>query len=134
MMHEKLVPGSSMVDVVIMRVSLILDIIGHAGFILAKSGSVMVISGAVSALGGMTSPTVRSSLTKHVPHDQIGQMLGAVGLLHGISRVVAPTIFTVLYSWTVGKYTQAVFVCCMAVYCIVLLLSFFVRPYGKFFP
>ena len=129
---DKFVPGSSMFDVVMIRISLAVDIVGHFGYVLAQNGFVMTISGAVSALGGIASPSVQSSLTKHVPHDRVGQMLGAVSLLHSLSRVVAPTIFTIIYSYTVGRFTQAVFVCFLVSYVFVFVLSLFVEPHGKF--
>jgi hypothetical protein len=55
------------------------EILGYVGYALSKAPSVMVMSGVVASLGGMGSAILQSSLTKHVPHERIGQMLGAFG-------------------------------------------------------
>ncbi|RAL02141.1 pentatricopeptide repeat protein [Aspergillus ibericus CBS 121593] len=86
---EHIVSGSSTCEVVLIRISLLLEM-----------SSVMVCSGIVTALGGMAIPTLQSSLTKHVPRERLGQILGAKGLLHALARVVAPTVCSLLYSLT----------------------------------
>ncbi|OJJ48251.1 hypothetical protein ASPZODRAFT_150525 [Penicilliopsis zonata CBS 506.65] len=99
--------GSDMLDIVLIRLSVFFDFVGYAGYALSRHGSMMTLSGIVTAMGGMGSPTLQSSLTKHVPHDRVGQMLGATGLLHALSRVCAPLVFNLIYSATVGTMTQA---------------------------
>ena len=126
------VPGSNKLDVVILRISLFLELIGYIGYSSAIHGSVMVLSGIITALGGLGSPTLQSSLTKHVPPDRVGQMLGAMGLLHALARIAAPTVLNLVYSLTVGKFTQTVFVCLASVFGVAFLLSFFITPHGLF--
>ena len=93
----------------------------------------MTLSGVVASIGGIGSPTLQSSLTKHVPPERTGQLLGASGLLHALARVVAPTVFNAIYSGTVGKFTQTVFVCLTATFGVAFFFSWFVRPGGKLF-
>ncbi|KAJ5573514.1 uncharacterized protein N7459_007941 [Penicillium hispanicum] len=121
--------GSDTLDVVIIRLSVIFDILGYVGYAMSKHPSVMILSGAVAALGGMGSPTLQSSLTKHVPHERVGQMLGATGLLHALARVVGPTVFNLIYSLTVRTYPQTVFVSLAAVFGVVFLMSLLIRPH-----
>ncbi|KAJ5223454.1 hypothetical protein N7468_007996 [Penicillium chermesinum] len=116
--------GCDMLDVVVMRVSVCFEIIGFTGYSLSKTGRAWIISGAINCLGGLGSPTVQSSITKHVPKESVGRMLGALGLLHALSRVVAPAILNLLYSFT------TVFIALGSVFGVVLILSLFVRPYG----
>lgn len=123
--------GSDMLDVVTIRLSVIFDLLGYVGYALSKHPSVMILSGIVASLGGMGSPTLQSSLTKHAPHERIGQMLGATGLLHALARVVAPTIFNLIYSLTVATYPQTVFVTLAAVFGVVFLMSLLIRPHGR---
>ncbi|KAF9894080.1 hypothetical protein FE257_009053 [Aspergillus nanangensis] len=129
--EDREIPGSNMLEIVLIRVSIFLDLIGHMGFALSRNSGVMLFSGIVAALGGMGSPILQSSLTKHVPHDRIGQILGAKGLLHSLSRVVAPTACSLIYSLTVAKFPPAVFVCLAAVFVLVLASSFFVKPHAS---
>lgn len=131
---EHSIPGSDKLDVALIRLSVLFDIVGYTGYALSKSGAVMTFSGILSALGGMGPPVLQSSLTKHVPRDQIGQILGATGLLHALVRVAAPAFFNLIYSLTIGKFPQAVFVCLTGVFGIALICGFFIRPHGSHFP
>ncbi|KAJ5461850.1 uncharacterized protein N7458_003402 [Penicillium daleae] len=126
---DGVIRGSDKLDIVLIRLSVVFDVLGYIGYALSKHPSVMILSGAVASLGGMGSPILQSSLTKHVPHERVGQLLGATGLLHALARVVAPTIFNLIYSMTVATYPQAVFVSLAAVFGVVLFLGFLIRPH-----
>ncbi|PLB33206.1 pentatricopeptide repeat protein [Aspergillus candidus] len=104
------VSGSDGFDLAVIRLSLLFDALGYAGFALSRSGSVLIFAGVVTALGGLGVPVLQSSLTKHVPRDHIGQILGAKGLLHALARIVAPTLCNLIYSWSVGSCPQMVFI------------------------
>lgn len=129
---DGVVRGADMLDVVLIRLSIVFDVLGYVGYALSKHPSIMILSGAVASLGGMGSPTLQSSLTKHVPHERIGQMLGAMGLLHALARVVAPTVFNLIYSLTVATYPQTVFVSLAAVFGVAFFMSLLIRPHGTF--
>ncbi|KAJ5664976.1 uncharacterized protein N7477_007424 [Penicillium maclennaniae] len=121
--------GSDMLDIVIIRLSIVFDVLGYVGYALSNHPSMMILSGIIASLGGMGAATLQSSLTKHVPQERIGQMLGATGLLHALARVVAPTILNLIYSLTVATYPQTVFVCLAAVFGLTLLMSFLIHPH-----
>jgi len=125
--------GSDLFDLSIIRVAVFFEMLGFLGYALARDGSVFILSGAIAAIGGIGSPTLGSALTKHVPPDRVGQLLGATGLLHAFARVLGPTIFNGIYSATVGKYSQAVFVCLSVTFGIAFVCSWFIRPHGKFY-
>jgi membrane protein YdbS with pleckstrin-like domain len=57
-------------------------------------------------------------------------MLGATGLLHALARIVAPTIFNLIYSMTVATLPQTVFVALAAVFAVAFFASLFIRPHG----
>lgn len=122
--------GSDTLDLVIIRVAIFFDTLGYLGYTLARTGPLMILSGSIASVGGIGSPTLQSALTKHVPQSKTGQLLGASGLLHALARVIAPTVFNGIYSVTVGKFTQTVFVCLTCTFGIAFVLSFFVRPHG----
>lgn len=123
--------GTDLFDLSVIRSAVFFDTLGYLGYALARKDSVFIMSGVVAAIGGMGSPTLQSALTKHVPADQTGQLLGATGLLHALARVVAPTVFNAIYSSTVGKFTQTVFVCLAATFGLAFIVSWFIRPHGK---
>ncbi|KAF7713027.1 Uncharacterized protein PECH_003826 [Penicillium ucsense] len=126
---DGIIRGSDMLDIIIIRLSVVFDVLGYIGYALSKHPSLMILSGAVASLGGMGSPTLQSSLTKHVPHERVGQMLGAIGLLHALARVVAPAIFNLIYSATVATYPQTVFVTLAAVFGVAFFMSLLIRPH-----
>ena len=127
--------GCDNIDLGIIRTAIFFDLLGFIGYSTARSGTLFVLCGAVAAIGGMGSPTLQAALTKHVPPDRTGQVLGAMGLLHASARVVAPTIFNLIYAQTVGKFTQTVFVCLAATFGLAFILSWFIRPHGTlYFP
>lgn len=132
--EEHSVPGSDMLDMVLIRLSIAFDVIGYTGYALSRYGSIMTLSGLITALGGMGPPILQSSLTKHVPRDRIGQILGATGLLHALTRVAAPIFFNLIYSLTIGKFPQAVFVCLAGVFGVAFICGFFLKPYGSHLP
>ncbi|KAL1984703.1 hypothetical protein VTN96DRAFT_8736 [Rasamsonia emersonii] len=125
--------GCDMLDIGIIRLSILFDLAGYIGYTTVRTGGLMMLSAMIAAFGGMGSPTLQSSLTKHVPPERTGQILGATGLLHALARVVAPTVFNLIYSVTVGKFTQAVFVCLASVFGLAFILSWFIQP-NVYFP
>ena len=126
--------GADMLDIRIVQVAILLDLIGYAGYATAVSGGMMVASAMIAAFAGLGSPTLSSAITAHVPPDRTGQVLGAMGLLHALARVIGPTIFNTIYSLTVGRFTPAVFVCLGSLFLVVFVLSWFLRPGGKSTP
>ncbi|KAF2763521.1 MFS general substrate transporter [Pseudovirgaria hyperparasitica] len=124
--------GADTLDLYIIRLGVLLDGLGLLGYALAPTGAVFVLSGIVASMGGVASPTLQSALTKHVPPERTGQLLGATGLLHALARVGGPLVFNGLYSLTVRKYAPATFLALSGVFGLAFLGSWFVRPYVVF--
>lgn len=124
--------GSDTLDLFIIRVAVFFDSVGYIGYATAKTGPLFILSGTIASIGGMGPPTLSAALTKHVPQDRTGEVLGAMGLLHALARVVAPTIFNLIYSHTVASMPQTVFICLSAVFGAAFVLSWFIRPHGMF--
>ena len=123
--------GSDLTDLSIIRLAIVFDLMGYVGYALVRTGNLFIVCGTLAAVGGMGSPTLQAALTKHVPPDRTGQVLGAMGLLHASARIVAPTVFNLIYAETVGKFTQTVFVCLAATFGVAFLFSWFIRPNGS---
>ncbi|KAI9804452.1 MAG: hypothetical protein M1825_001351 [Sarcosagium campestre] len=121
--------GSDRLDIALIRVAVLFDMMGYLGYALVRTGPLFILSGLLASLGGIGSPTLQSALTKHIEPDRTGELLGAMGLLHALGRVVAPAIFNLIYSLTVGKFTQTVFVCLAATFGVAFALSWFIKPH-----
>ncbi|PBP28523.1 putative tetracycline-efflux transporter [Diplocarpon rosae] len=120
--------GSDTFDLAIIRVAVVADIVGYVGYAVSRTPALFVLAGIFASLGAVGSPTLQSALTKHVPHDRVGQLLGATGLLHALARVVCPVIFNLIYANTVGTFPQAVFVVLAASFVIAAGCSWFIKP------
>jgi MFS family permease len=123
--------GCDLFDLSVIRAAIFFDMLGYLGFTLARNGDLFTASGVLASFGGIGSPVLGAALTKHVPRDKVGQLLGATGLLHAFSRVIGPTIFNGIYSATVSGFRQTVFVCLTATFGAAFLCSWLVRPHGK---
>ncbi|KAI4172464.1 MAG: hypothetical protein LQ343_003554 [Gyalolechia ehrenbergii] len=121
--------GSDRLDLYIIRAAIFFDMLGYIGYAVVRLPNLFIVSGALASIGGMGSPTLQSALTKHVPPEQTGAVLGAAGLLHALARVVGPVIFNSIYSATVGKFTQTVFVCLASTFFLAFVLSWFIKPH-----
>lgn len=126
--------GCDSLELYIVRLAIVFELLGYGGYATAKTGSMFIAAGVLAAFGGIGSPTLQSALTKHVPHDKVGQLLGATGLLHALARIICPTIFGLIYAGTVDTLPSAVFVVLAAWFGIALLVSWFIRPNGMYYP
>lgn len=124
--------GSDLFDLSIIRFAVLFDTLGYLGYTLARTGNMMILSGSIAAIGGVASPALQAAMTKHVPPEQTGQLLGASGLLHALARVVAPTLFNGIYAATVGSFTQTVFVCLTVTFASAFVISWVIKPHGRF--
>jgi hypothetical protein len=73
---------------------------------------------------------MQAALTKHVPKEKVGQLLGAMGLLHAVARVIGPMIFTGIYAATVGFFPKAYFLVLTTMFGFAFVVSWYIRPGG----
>ncbi|KPM39793.1 hypothetical protein AK830_g6794 [Neonectria ditissima] len=123
--------GADYLDIWVLRAALISDILGSVGYSLARSDGVFFACGMVTAIGGLGGATSQAIITKHVPSERVGQILGAVGMLHALTRVVGPVLFNGLYAATVADFPQAIFVLLTATFVTALVASFFLKPHVR---
>ena len=122
--------GADKVDIWILRTALVSDVIGAVGYIFVRTSGLFVASAVITGFGGLGSATLQASLSKHVPAERVGQLLGAIGLMHALSRIFGPIIFNGLYAATVKVYPQAFFVLLASVYGVCVLASWLIKPGG----
>lgn len=120
--------GCDSLDLHTIRIPLIIEIIGTFGYVLARKGGFFFAAGVLTSLGGMATPILQSALTKHVPPESVGRLLGAVGLLHALGRVVCPAIFSVIYASTVAWAPRTIYWVLVAVFVVSTVGTFFIKP------
>lgn len=123
--------GADNLDIWTLRIALLSDTLGALGYCFARTAPVFVMSGMVTAIGGLGSATIQSAISKHIPPSSVGQVLGAVGMINAIARVLGPLLFNGLYWLTVRVFPQAVFALLLALFSAGLVATLVVRPYGK---
>ncbi|KAI2613944.1 MFS general substrate transporter [Hypoxylon fragiforme] len=121
--------GADNLDLWLIRVALLSDGLGTAGYIFVRREELFILCGLATAFGGLASATIQSATTKHVPAEQVGSLLGAIGLLHALGRVFAPALFNGIYAGTVETFPQAFFVLLASLFGLATVGSFFVRPH-----
>ncbi|RCI09724.1 hypothetical protein L249_4118 [Ophiocordyceps polyrhachis-furcata BCC 54312] len=121
--------GADRLDIWILRVALFCEVVGCVGYTLSRDQELFVASGMMTALGGLGSATTQAAVTKHVPPERVGQMLGAIGMLHALSRIVFPVIFSGLYAGTVKSFPQAVFLALGGMFAFALVTTPVIKPH-----
>ncbi|KAJ6172815.1 hypothetical protein N7470_001882 [Penicillium chermesinum] len=127
--HATSSKGSDWFDLTIMRIGIALETAGWVGYSLASRGELFTLSGVVGAAGSVSSPALQSALTKHVPVDQTGQLLGANGLLHALAQIMSPVMFNAVFAATVGHFSQAVLVCLTGTFGAAFVISWLITPH-----
>ncbi|TQS38459.1 hypothetical protein Golomagni_01034 [Golovinomyces magnicellulatus] len=128
---EQQVLGFNLVDLSMIICGIILEMVGFLGYATVRKSIFFVAAGVIGSIGSMTSPTLKSAITKQVSQDEVGQLLGSLGLLQSLMRIFFPLLLNLVYASTVGNMPQAVFVvlvCCLG---LALLLSLSVRKSGE---
>jgi DHA1 family tetracycline resistance protein-like MFS transporter len=78
--------------------------IGMAVYAFAATGKVFIAGIMLTALYGVSFPSLQSLMTRCVGDDEQGALQGAVGSMNGIASMVAPLLFTQVFALAVGPY------------------------------
>lgn len=123
--------GADNLDVWLIRIALVSDFLGVLGYVFVRTEGLFILSGVFTAAGGLASATIQATLTKQIPAEQVGAMLGAMGLLHALSRVFAPIVFDGIYAATIETFPQTFVVVLASLFGLSILASQFIRPHCK---
>lgn len=123
--------GPNVFEIGIIRTTLIINLLGYIGYAFAPTSHVLYIAGIVVALGGMGPPSLQSAMTKSVPSNMTGRLLGAMGCLHAAARVVTPSLLSLLYSLTVSTFAGTVFLCLAGLFVLTSAISLSLQPGGE---
>jgi len=108
----------------ISRLSLLLMLFSNVGFVFyGGTALTFTLSGLLSAAGAPISPLMQSSMTNYVRPDRIGELFGAIGLLHAVSRALVPALMQYIYSLTLKSAPTALFAGLGALFGLAFLLS-----------
>ncbi|KAJ8124192.1 hypothetical protein ONZ43_g26 [Nemania bipapillata] len=121
--------GADHLDVWLLRIALMCDLVGVTGYVFVRTEELFMLSGVWTAFGGLASATIQATLTKQVPAERVGSMLGAMGLLHAVGRVIAPIVFDGIYATTIESFPQTFVIVLASLFGLSVFASLFVRPH-----
>ncbi|ANB11159.1 hypothetical protein AWJ20_3960 [Sugiyamaella lignohabitans] len=108
---------------VIIAIGNCFECVGYMGYGIATKGLEYSISYFISTTGVFSKPAVQSGLLNLIPADQVGEFLGAKGVLDGITGLMFSSIGLSFYSYTVARNPAIIFYVCTFGYLIVVLLA-----------
>ena len=127
-------PGSSIssqdrkqVELPLLRLALCADIAGYIGFGIAPTGFLFVAAGVLSSLSALGLSTSQASMSMMVSVEHIGKLMGILGSVQAVTRLISPPIINLVYAWTVSFIPQIPFFGLAAVLGVGLLMTYFIR-------
>ncbi|KAK9431644.1 major facilitator superfamily domain-containing protein [Lipomyces doorenjongii] len=127
--HAQHEVGASKLDIFMIRVSVIFEMCSYLLMASATNSIEFALAGSLGALGSLESPTIRAALTKHVPTENTGAVLGALSLMQSLSEIVGPIIFSNIYASTIVSYPKAIFFASILTFIIAFVMSLFVTEH-----
>ncbi|KAH8647388.1 major facilitator superfamily domain-containing protein [Xylariales sp. PMI_506] len=121
--------GADEVDLRLLTTALLLESIGALGYVVSRTPGLFYLFGIIASFEGLRGAVMKSILTKHVPPERVGSLLGALGLLQSVGMIVVPVLFNGVYAATVHTYPQAFFILLSVVNGSMALTSLFVKPH-----
>ncbi|KAK7207311.1 major facilitator superfamily domain-containing protein [Myxozyma melibiosi] len=91
-------------DIFLIRCGVFVGVLAHTLYLLSRSSTQFMLSGCIASVGTIASSMIQSTLTKHVPKQKTGELLGAMAVLHSLCSIIAPAIFAIVYSDTVSHF------------------------------
>lgn len=78
-------------------------VLGFLGFAIAWRGWMAVASIPFIALWGVAGPAIQSIMSRRVDYSSQGKLQGAINSLRAITQMVAPVIFTQVFSYAISS-------------------------------
>ncbi|CAN6672634.1 hypothetical protein TRVA0_046S01068 [Trichomonascus vanleenenianus] len=119
--------GVSKSEIFIVRFGNCLEVLGYTGYGFAQNTTEWIASSFVATSGVIAKPTIQSGLLNMVPKDQIGEFLGAKGVLDGLTSTAFESIGLQVYSFTVERKPELLFYMSATGYFIVICLSLLIK-------
>jgi len=72
----------------------------------APTGAVFLAGIAMTALYGLSNPSMQSLMTRRVAATEQGQLQGAIGSMNGVANMIAPVLFTGIFAAAIGRFSD----------------------------
>ncbi|KAG5368666.1 putative membrane protein [Yarrowia sp. C11] len=115
-----------MTDLFVIRLGMIVNCLGWLGVATATSGPLFLVAVASMSLSSTASPTLQSALVKYIDRKDTGRLLGALALLHHICSLLAPIVFTSIYTLTVDTRPEICFYIVSVIFAVMFTATMFI--------
>lgn len=112
---------------ILLRVALGFDVLGYVGFGLAPTGLFFVLGGVLTAFSAMGISASQASMSMMVSGEHVGKLMGVLGSLQALARLVSPPAINLVYAWTVSFLPQGVFFGLAGAVAVGILLTHLIR-------
>jgi MFS family permease len=109
------------------RIAILFESISSVGFAVSSGPVIFTMSGVIAAAAAPMSPVIQSLMTTYVEPERVGELLGAVTLLHALARSFVPAGLQLVYSLTLRDTPGTVFWIMGGLFAIMFALSLYVR-------
>jgi len=79
-------------------VGLAIGWIGFAIFGIAPTGKIFLVGIPIMAAWSLCGPSAQGLMTRHVAHNEQGQLQGSVQCIRGLTALIGPSLFTLVYA------------------------------------
>jgi MFS transporter, DHA1 family, tetracycline resistance protein len=87
-----------------MAVGFLSGAIGMAVYGFAPTGTLFLAGIVLTALYGLSTPSLQSLMTRRVAATEQGQLQGAIGSMNGVANMIAPVLFTTIFAAAIGRF------------------------------
>ncbi|KAK9462682.1 major facilitator superfamily domain-containing protein [Lipomyces oligophaga] len=101
--------GASRPDMLVLAGSALIGMIAQLFYFATNSPGFFYVCASLNNLSGACAAVTEATISKHVPRRNTGKILGAVGMTHSIARIVVPSVYLKIYSWTIDFFPKAIF-------------------------
>lgn len=69
----------------------------------------LILAGGIAVFKGLSSPLIRSLLTKILPIEDIAKVFALMSAIEGLCPLIAPVVYNSLYEITLGTFPGAIY-------------------------
>ncbi|KAI5642980.1 major facilitator superfamily domain-containing protein [Phthorimaea operculella] len=118
---QKILPVSDLAFTLIAFLSAMTECFVRA---FASTGWHMYLGASIAAFKGLSSPLIRSFLSKILPLEDIAKVFALIGAIEGIAPLFSPVIYNGLYNVTLQTFPGAMYIlsACITLCCAVMVM------------
>ncbi|XP_032519811.2 probable peptidoglycan muropeptide transporter SLC46 [Danaus plexippus] len=116
-------------DLTFSTIAYVSDTIEYVIITFATVSWQMYAAAGISLFRGLSSPLIRSLLTKILPPEDIAKVFALMCAIEGISPLISPALYNSLYAYTISTFPGAIYMLSTGISCVCVIFLGFVQYY-----